>query len=245
MADTITGRDLRALRAVLDFQTFDDPGPALPWELLEWVRELFHCDSVELDRNDPSERSFLLLQDVSDIRFFVDDDPPDPHYWDLYASAVACNYPQRTGDIAHVTKVSDFLSDREWGSSTMYAEYAGDLRFREMAVYLPDEPGRDLRLILWRGRGRDFGERDRLLLTLLRPHLLAAYRNAERLRRGPVPLTTRQSELMTYVAQGLTNGQVARRMGLSEGTVRTHLTSIYERLGVTSRTAAVTRVTNE
>jgi hypothetical protein len=34
---------------------------------------------------------------------------------------------------------------------------------------------------------------------------------------------------------------VARRMGLSEGTVRTHLNHIYERLGVTSRTAAVSR----
>lgn len=43
------------------------------------------------------------------------------------------------------------------------------------------------------------------------------------------------------VAAGHTNIQVARRLGISEGTVRSHLENIYERLGVSSRTAAVTR----
>jgi predicted ArsR family transcriptional regulator len=40
---------------------------------------------------------------------------------------------------------------------------------------------------------------------------------------------------------GHTNGQIARRLGVSEGTVRTHLQNIYARLQVSSRTAAVTR----
>jgi DNA-binding NarL/FixJ family response regulator len=43
------------------------------------------------------------------------------------------------------------------------------------------------------------------------------------------------------VAAGHTNIQIARRLGISEGTVRVHLENIYERLGVPSRTAAVTR----
>jgi len=47
---------------------------------------------------------------------------------------------------------------------------------------------------------------------------------------------------LQFVAQGYTNTQIGRRMRLSEGTVRTHLNHIYERLGVTSRTAAVTRM---
>ena len=35
--------------------------------------------------------------------------------------------------------------------------------------------------------------------------------------------------------------QIARRLGISEGTVRTHLENIYARLNVSNRTAAVTR----
>jgi hypothetical protein len=37
------------------------------------------------------------------------------------------------------------------------------------------------------------------------------------------------------------NTQIARQLGISEGTVRTHLETIYDKLGVSSRTAAVTR----
>ena len=42
-------------------------------------------------------------------------------------------------------------------------------------------------------------------------------------------------------AAGHANTQIARRPGLSEGTVRKHLENIYVRLQVSSRTAAVTR----
>jgi DNA-binding NarL/FixJ family response regulator len=47
--------------------------------------------------------------------------------------------------------------------------------------------------------------------------------------------------VLHLVAAGHTNTQIARRLGLSEGTVRTHLENIYERLQVSSRTAAVIR----
>ena len=48
-------------------------------------------------------------------------------------------------------------------------------------------------------------------------------------------------DLLRLLAAGHTNTQIARRLGISEGTVRTHLENIYERLHVSSRTAAVTR----
>ncbi|MGP8000601.1 MAG: response regulator transcription factor [Streptosporangiaceae bacterium] len=47
--------------------------------------------------------------------------------------------------------------------------------------------------------------------------------------------------MLDLLAAGHTNAQIARRLGVSEGTIRTHLESIYRRLGVSSRTAAVTR----
>jgi DNA-binding NarL/FixJ family response regulator len=94
------------------------------------------------------------------------------------------------------------------------------------------------------GAGRicsSFSGRHYDLLTVLRPHLHHAYFDAER-RRHPAPrLTTRQQELLRLVAAGHTNAQIARRLGISEGTVRTHLENIYRLLQVSSRTAAVTR----
>ena len=79
------------------------------------------------------------------------------------------------------------------------------------------------------------------MLTLLRPHLHQAYLDAGQ-RRHPAPrLTSRQKDLLRLLAAGHTNSQIARRLGLSEGTVRTHLENIYTRLHVSSRTAAVTR----
>ena len=54
-------------------------------------------------------------------------------------------------------------------------------------------------------------------------------------------LTQREREILSYVAQGQTNPQVARRLDLSEKTVRNHVTSIFAKLQVSSRAEAVLR----
>jgi DNA-binding CsgD family transcriptional regulator len=51
-------------------------------------------------------------------------------------------------------------------------------------------------------------------------------------------LTDREREVLTLVAAGRTNRQIARRLGISEHTVARHLSNIFDKLGVTSRTAA-------
>src|SRR5262249_14154125 len=48
-------------------------------------------------------------------------------------------------------------------------------------------------------------------------------------------LTKREREIINFVSQGLKNQQIADRLFISEGTVRNHLTVIYEKLGVTDR----------
>ncbi len=56
--------------------------------------------------------------------------------------------------------------------------------------------------------------------------------------RNPAGLTTREVDVLRLVAQGLTDAEVAERLFLSRRTVGTHLTSIYNKLGVSSRSAA-------
>jgi predicted ATPase/DNA-binding CsgD family transcriptional regulator len=54
----------------------------------------------------------------------------------------------------------------------------------------------------------------------------------------PAGLTPREVEVLGLVATGMTNAQIAKELFLSPRTVETHLTSIYHKLGVTSRAAA-------
>lgn len=54
----------------------------------------------------------------------------------------------------------------------------------------------------------------------------------------PAGLTRREMEVLQLVARGLTSGAVAKRLSVSPRTVTTHLTTIYRKLGVSSRTGA-------
>jgi DNA-binding NarL/FixJ family response regulator len=51
-------------------------------------------------------------------------------------------------------------------------------------------------------------------------------------------LTAREREVLDLVATGLANKQIARRLEITERTVKAHLTSIFQQLGVTDRTQA-------
>jgi DNA-binding CsgD family transcriptional regulator len=241
-------QDLRALAAIVSQDRPDLPdGEGLPPSLLADLMSQIRCDAISLERFDTGRQINGVLQDT-------DTDDPEitenfarmfwTHYWDCQH----CSYPIRTGDLRSVVKPSDFYSARQWHSTGMYIDCIRPQGLEHhLMLALPElpepaaGPGRYLRLVLHRGPGPDFSERDRELLVLLRPHLHQAYLDAER-RRHPVPrLTPRQNDLLRLLAAGHTNAQIARRLGISEATVRTHLENIYDRLGVSSRTAAVTR----
>jgi len=51
-------------------------------------------------------------------------------------------------------------------------------------------------------------------------------------------LSPREAEVLTLVRGGMANKQIARRLGISERTVKAHLTSVFQRIGVTDRTQA-------
>jgi DNA-binding NarL/FixJ family response regulator len=57
----------------------------------------------------------------------------------------------------------------------------------------------------------------------------------------PEPLTAREKEVLHKMAEGLANKQIALELGVSEHTVKFHLSALYAKLGVASRTEAVKR----
>ena len=57
----------------------------------------------------------------------------------------------------------------------------------------------------------------------------------------PTALTPRELEVTQWLAHGLSNGQIATRMHLSEGSVKQHLTKVAAKLGVGSRTQVLVR----
>ena len=66
----------------------------------------------------------------------------------------------------------------------------------------------------------------------------AAARLAERTMAGG-PLSPREIEVLRWIAEGKSNKEIATLLFISEGTVKTHVLSIHEKLGVGDRTEAV------
>jgi two-component system, NarL family, response regulator YdfI len=81
--------------------------------------------------------------------------------------------------------------------------------------------------------------------TLLKPEIMArvlsqANRStAESKSSEPSNLTDRELEVLKAVAQGERSKEIAIHLGISERTVKAHLASIYNKLGVDSRAAAI------
>lgn len=55
-----------------------------------------------------------------------------------------------------------------------------------------------------------------------------------------IPLTPREREVLSFVAQGLSNKDIAQRLGTASGTIKMHVQNILEKLGAADRTHAVT-----
>ena len=61
---------------------------------------------------------------------------------------------------------------------------------------------------------------------------------------APRPLSSREREILVTVIMGLSNGEIARRLHITESTVKSHLASIFDKLGVQSRAEAAELVTD-
>jgi DNA-binding NarL/FixJ family response regulator len=75
----------------------------------------------------------------------------------------------------------------------------------------------------------------------LAQRLFAAPGSTELAAEGEETLTAREHEVLQLVAEGLPNKTIAQKLGISEHTVKFHITSILSKLDASSRTEAVRR----
>jgi DNA-binding CsgD family transcriptional regulator len=232
-----------SLRQLMDLIEAGRTGPVptagLPEEVVDRALALVSCDVVAFNEFDSRARTHLVGQTArrSETGDLEDDDAA---FWHHYDACLPCSYPERSGDLRTVTTASDFYTVRDWHATGMYADYFRPLGVEHEAMVCLSAPrGLSRRLLFFRGPGPDFSEGERLLLALLRPHLDELSRSLDQRRDPAVQLTDRQWELLVLVARGHSNSEIARLLFLSAGTVRKHLENIFERLDVSSRTAAV------
>jgi DNA-binding CsgD family transcriptional regulator len=241
---SMSTRDLRRLIDLGDPARFDDDGGVFPESILCELTDVVACDNVTYTVNDAYRRGNLggvSLICYDGMSSASDDAEMDAFYWRHFWSFPQCSYPDRTGDWTRVVRESDLGSAREFAHGRL-AEYLSMIGVRHV-IQLPLAPQGPVthRILLWRTSGRGFTDREQMLLTLVRPHL-AAVHEARLRRRSQGRLTDRQLDLLRQVAAGLDNRQIARRLAISEATVRKHLQNIYGRLEVSSRTAAIAAV---
>lgn len=163
------------------------------------------------------------------------------------------NHYRATGS-GEPVMISDFLSQQRFHRLGLYAEFFRGIPVEhQVAVSLPGPGQQVIGIALSRAR-RDFSEEDRALLSVLRAPLMAALLRARRRQHAAqaltvmacsrhTDLTERETQILQLVADGRTNAAIAHALQVSPRTVAKHLEHIYRKLGVSSRAAAVSRIT--
>jgi GAF domain-containing protein len=131
-----------------------------------------------------------------------------------------------------------------------------DFKNRELAVeqgwvsaivvpmLIPGEPGGALgSFSLYSSHLRDFSDWDKKLLTCLANHAAIAIQNAKRVAKLKQVhnLSKREREVLSLLIQGQTNKEIAETLTVSVNTVKKHVQSIFTKLNVDSRAAAVAK----
>ena len=145
-------------------------------------------------------------------------------------------------------RITDSQATAQFRNSGLFNEYYRKIGIDHVvAVPMFVDRGLLVSFVLNRTK-RDFSDRECALLNLVRRPLAALYRSLLALERpqdtaafDKLPITPREREVLTWVAAGKSDRQIADILGMSLRTVQKHLQNIYAKLGVETRTAAVMR----
>ena len=135
-----------------------------------------------------------------------------------------------------------YLGVMHWPEHPAQAEHCGHLGEPGDGLCIGFRNGTDA--IVQYGFQRDdqmFTDRDLALLNMVGPVLQRLVRERPT-PRLPSTITLTERRVLSHVAAGRSNAQIAETFCISVGTVRKHLENVYRKLGVNSRVAAIARL---
>jgi DNA-binding CsgD family transcriptional regulator len=244
---TLSSTELRGLVDVLEELYAPVGSNEYPDRVITLVSGLISVGSCSYNHLDGTTALAYEVQPSEVLAF------PDAHeLFELHLPEhPVLSYVQATGD-GSACRVSDTVSDRQFRSLGLYRDFYRPAEVDyQLAFLVPFAGGGEIAVALNR-KGRDFSAEERDVLDLLRPHVAQAAAIAALLSE-PIPenftetgewprLTLRQKRILQLVADGYTDREVGRVLGISTRTVHAHLQRIYRALDVTSRTEALARL---
>ena len=178
------------LAFVSGLKDVEAPHP-FPPQVLHGLRDVIRCDTAFYSELHPLQRRAGLAiwtnGDDDEVMSGPSDDWNEV-FWALRPTHPVCGYRTTTDDWSTPLKASDFVTLAGFRRTAIY-----DACYREELDYwfdfgLPPEPDRTRVFIFQRKGGSDFTERDRLVASLIRPHLDARARAAEDATRAAAAL---------------------------------------------------------
>jgi DNA-binding CsgD family transcriptional regulator len=207
---------------------------AFPEPVLVVLRELVPCDVVTFHEQSWRPERVLVYTG----------EPIGPMTPQIRAARRRLRHQDPLRPAEGARTITDVVSMREYRRTEFYAEINRPLGVEYMLQLYLDPRRTDARFEFDRADS-DFSERDRKVLDLLQAHFRQLLRAARRRPAAPgaaTELTPREREVIAHVAEGRTNDEIGRLLGISSHTVRKHLENAYDKLGARTRTAAVAAV---
>lgn len=157
-------------------------------------------------------------------------------------------------------RMSDLISQRNLRKTHLYNEVFREAEVKHQIV-IPLHARNGVGGMTINRGGRDYSEEDLFVASLLAPHVITAYEShllfkevaPKRERKAKLDyaklrdlgLTRRESEVMSWMVEGKRDSEIGTILSISVRTANVHVRNILTKLGVETRTTAVTRVMNE
>jgi DNA-binding CsgD family transcriptional regulator len=152
-------------------------------------------------------------------------------------------------------RISDLVPAATFRRTPLYQDYYRPIGVEHAMAVPIHVQGDELVSFVLNRSGRDFTDRDRACVEAIRPHLGHLFRLGRQVQdaraawgvpspeaaRALASLSSREREVMEWLAAGKTDRDIADILVIGRRTVHKHLQRIYEKLGVETRTAAAAR----